>query len=97
MSEVKQKSELLQQYVALERASEHMLDAARAHNWDEVCRLEGACAVMTALLGRRARETPLQPHEQRERMRILRSILVNDAQIRQICQPVPAVLDAVLH
>lgn len=86
-------SSLLRHYAALECASQEMLKAARAGDWDSVCRLEGACAVVIARMGELADQMPLQPHEQGERLRILRSILANDAQIRRICQPLPALLD----
>lgn len=89
-----QPSSLLRHYAALECASHEMLRAARAGDWDSVCRLEGACAVVIARMGTLAQELPLQPHEQGERLRILRSILANDAEIRRICQPLPAMLDA---
>ena len=36
-------SQLLSYYEAIERASAEMLSAARAGNWDEVVKLEGAC------------------------------------------------------
>ena len=81
-------------YAALEGASQEMLEAARAGDWDTVCRLEGACAVVIARLRQAMRETPLSREEQPERMRILRAILANDAEIRRICQPLPSFLDA---
>ena len=80
-------SGLLRYYAALECASQEMLEAARSGDWDSVCRLEGACAVVIAQLRQQAQEQPLAPHEQPERMRILRSILAIDAEIRRICHP----------
>lgn len=87
-------SEVLRHYNALECASDEMLQAARAGDWDSVCRLEGACAVVIAQLRRMTQHQALQAHEQAERMRILRAILANDAEIRRICQPLPSLLDA---
>ena len=87
-------SALLRHYAALDCASEEMLQAARAGDWDSVCRLEGACAVVIAQLRRMTQHQALQAHEQAERMRILRAILANDAEIRRICQPLPSLLDA---
>jgi flagellar protein FliT len=87
-------SSLLRHYAALEAASSEMLQAARAGDWDSVCHLEGACAVVIAKVRRLAQEHPLRPQEQQERMRILRSIMANDAQIRRICEPLPSMLDA---
>ncbi|HZY19151.1 MAG TPA: flagellar protein FliT [Ramlibacter sp.] len=87
-------SALLRHYEALDCASEEMLEAARAGDWDSVCRLEGACALVISRLQSLARQQPLPPHEQRERMRILRAILARDAEIRRICEPMPSLLDA---
>ena len=86
-------SKLLRYYAALESASNEMLQAARAGDWDSVCHLEGACAVMIAKVRQLAQEQPLQPQEQDERMRILRSIMAHDAEIRRICEPLPSILD----
>jgi flagellar protein FliT len=80
---------VLRYYVALEGASREMLEAARSGDWDAVCRLEGACAVVIARLQRLKEQFPLSPSEQPERLRILRAILANDAEIRRIAQPEP--------
>jgi flagellar protein FliT len=71
-----------------------MLQAARAGDWDRVCRLEGACAVVIARLRLLGREHTLGPEEQRERMRILRQIVVRDAEIRRICDALSGPADA---
>ena len=84
----------LRYYAALECASQEMLDAARAGDWDTVCRLEGACTVVIGKLKMFSREMPLLPAEQPERMRILKAIVANDAEIRRICHPLPAFLDS---
>ena len=86
-------SVLLRHYAALECASVEMLEAARAGDWDSVCRLEGACAVVIARLRELAEHQVLPREEQRERMRILRNIVARDAEIRRICDPLPALLD----
>jgi flagellar protein FliT len=86
-------SALLRHYEALDGASREMLAAARAGDWDSVCRLEGACAVVIARLTELARLQPLPREEQGERMRILRQIVARDAEIRRICEPMPALLD----
>lgn len=86
-------SDLMRHYAALECASREMLQAAREGDWDSVCRLEGACAVVIAQLRRLAERQQLEPHERNERIRILRAILSNDAEIRRICEPMPAMMD----
>ncbi len=84
---------ILSYYAALECASAEMLQAARNGDWDSVCRLEGACAVVVARLRQIALQKPLREREQGTRLRILRAILANDAEIRRICEPLPAMLD----
>lgn len=78
-------SEVLRHYAALEAASHDMLRAARDGDWDTVCRLEGACAVVIGRLRELVGGRELESREQSERMRILRTILANDAEIRRIC------------
>ncbi len=85
---------LLRYYEALQCASQEMLLAARNGDWDSVCRLEGACTVVIEALRKAAQDKPLSPGEQKDRMRILRAILANDAEIRQLCDPLPAILDS---
>lgn len=84
---------LLRYYLALEGASCEMLEAARAGDWDSVCRLEGACAVVIARLRKLKASCPLPPEDQPERMRILRTILANDAEVRRLCEPLPEIID----
>lgn len=86
-------SALLRHYEALDGASEQMLQAARAGDWDTVCRLEAACAVVIVRLRALAQQPPLAPPEQAQRQRILRAILTRDAEIRRLADPWPHVLD----
>ena len=78
---------LLNYYEAIERASQDMLDAARHGNWDQVLKLEGACAVLIAQLKQSAASSPLGADEAQFKSRIMQRILVNDAEIRQLAEP----------
>jgi len=80
-------AELLTFYEAIEQASAEMLAAARAGNWDEVVKLEGACVLLISQLKNAARENDLKPDEARAKSRIMQRILVNDAEIRQLAEP----------
>lgn len=80
-------TELLSYYEAIERASQDMLEAARTGNWDEVVKLEGACAVLIAQLKHAAGQRPLGADEAQLKSRIMQRILVNDAEIRQLAEP----------
>jgi flagellar protein FliT len=87
---------LLNYYQAIEKASQDMLDAARSGNWDQVLKLEGACAVLISQLKRSAGERPLGDDEILFKSRIMQRILINDAEIRQLAEPWLDDLDALL-
>ncbi len=80
---------LMQWYRALGAASEQMLEAARSGDWEAVCRIEGASTVLVAQLRRLRASQDLAASLERERLDILRSIVMNDAEIRRIMQPLP--------
>ena len=52
-------SQLLNYYEAIEQASQDMLEAARNGNWDQVVKLEGACALLISQLKHAAAQQPL--------------------------------------
>jgi flagellar protein FliT len=79
---------LLNYYQAIEKASQDMLEAARTGNWDQVLKLEGACALLISQLKQTAQnEAPLGKEEAQFKSRIMQRILVNDAEIRQLAEP----------
>jgi flagellar protein FliT len=87
---------LLHYYQAIEKASQDMLNAARNGNWNEVLKLEGACALLISQLKHRAAESSLGTDEAQFKSRIMQRILVNDAQIRQLAEPWLEELDDML-
>ena len=80
-------TKLLNYYEAIEKASADMLAAARTGNWDEVVKLEGACAVLIAQLKSAAQSSQLMSGEAKEKSRIMQRILLNDAEIRHLAEP----------
>ena len=80
-------SALLQYYEAIEQASEQMLEAARGGDWDQVVKLEGACALLISQLKHAAGGRALGEDEAQLKSRIMQRILVNDAQIRHLAEP----------
>jgi flagellar protein FliT len=78
---------LLQYYEAIEQASEQMLDAARGGDWDQVVKLEGACALLITQLKNAAQTHELGQDERQLKGRIMKRILVNDAEIRTLAEP----------
>ena len=84
--------QLLSYYEAIERASVDMLAAARAGNWDEVVKLEGACVLLISRLKNAAIDPEIARDAQameaaKAKSRIMQRILVNDAEIRHLAEP----------
>lgn len=84
-------------YRAIENTSNKMLAAAQAEDWDEVVRLEGACAVLIEQLRVESAGVELSAELQAEKNRIMISILRHDAQIRRLAEPWLGDLDQLLH
>ena len=78
---------LIDYYKAIEESSSKMLNAAKAEDWDQVVRFEGACAVLIEQLRARAHSEELLPEQRNEKTRIMQRILNNDAQIRYLAEP----------
>ena len=78
---------LIDYYKAIENTSVRMVEAARCENWDEVVRLEGACAVLIEQLRHESRTQVLSATQRAEKNRIMLSILRHDAQIRSLAEP----------
>ena len=86
-------STLIDYYKAIEGASQQMLQAALSQDWDEVVRLEGACAVLIEQLHQRSRSESLLESQRPEKARIMHRILRNDAEIRYLTEPWLSELD----
>lgn len=80
-------TQLLSYYEAIEQASADMLSAARSGHWDEVVKLEGACALLISQLKHAAAKDQLAPNEAKLKSRIMQRILLNDAEIRNLAEP----------
>ncbi len=78
---------LLDYYKAIEKTSRQMLEAAQQEDWDQVVRLEGACAVLIAQLRYKSRSAELGPEERKEKVAIMQRILRTDAEIRHLAEP----------
>jgi len=89
-------SALLNYYEAIEQASADMLSAARSGDWDQVVKLEGACAVLISQLKHAASAQQLDNEEAQLKSRIMQRILINDAEIRQLAEPWLEDLDSIL-
>ena len=78
---------LLSYYEAIEQASADMLNAAKAGDWDQVVKLEGACVLLISQLKHAARQAPLDSEAAKAKSRIMQRILINDAEIRHLAEP----------
>lgn len=78
---------LLSYYEAIEQASADMLNAAKAGDWDQVVKLEGACVLLISQLKHAARNAPLDADAAKAKSRIMQRILINDAEIRHLAEP----------
>ena len=78
---------LLSYYEAIEQASADMLSAAKAGDWDQVVKLEGAGVLLISQLKHAARNSPLDAEAAKAKSRIMQRILINDAEIRHLAEP----------
>ena len=88
---------MIDYYRAIEESSAKMLQAAQNKDWDGVARYEGTCAVLIEQLRFRSKDEKLEPELRKEKARIMRRILDNDAQIRILAEPWLASLDPLLQ
>jgi flagellar protein FliT len=89
-------TELLNYYEAIERASADMLSAARAGDWEQVVKMEGACVLLISQLKQAASNDSLSNSGAQRKARIMHRILVNDAEVRQLAEPWLDQLDQLL-
>jgi flagellar protein FliT len=89
-------TQLLSYYEAIEQASADMLSAAKAGDWDQVVKLEGACVLLISQLKHAARQVPLDAEAAKTKSRIMQRILINDAEIRHLAEPWLQDLDSLL-
>lgn len=86
---------IIEHYEAIAGASRRMLKAARAGQWDEVSLEEDSCRALIAAL-KRARATGSTPARREQRLALLRSMLADDAEIRELSEPWLQQLEALL-
>jgi len=87
---------LIHRYEAIALASRCMLTAARRGDWDEVARLEQRCCALIDQLKAAAAFERLDADDQRIRLRLLRDILADDAEMRARAEPWLARLEALI-
>lgn len=88
---------LIEHYEAIAAASRQMLEAARADDWDEVARQEARCRTLIGGLKRATASGALARADRRQRLALLRTILADDAEIREIAEPWLKEIEALLQ
>lgn len=79
---------MLEHYEAILDVSHRMLAAARRGDWDAVAQAEAEVdARFQALRQCQGPDRLLEAHERRRRLEILRDVLADDAEIRNLAQP----------
>ncbi len=89
--------QIVDRYRRMADASRRMLDAARQDDWDRVCVVENECAQLVAELSRIGDLAPLDPALRQQKIDLLKRVLADDAEIRQLGQPWLKKLDALLR
>jgi flagellar protein FliT len=87
---------MIQHYEAIAAASRRMLDAARAGDWDAVGQEEDHCRALISTLKRSHPEAAVASAARRQRMALLRAMLADDAEIRELSEPWLKQLEALL-
>ena len=78
---------ILQVYEGISDITRRMLDAARGHDWERLAALEKECGVrLQSLLGVED-SLPRDAEYQRRKAALIRRVLDDDAQIRDIVEP----------
>lgn len=87
---------MIEHYEAIAVASRRMLDAARAGDWDAVGQEEDRCRALISTLKRSNPEALVARAERRQRLVLLRAMLADDAEIRELSEPWLKQLEALL-
>jgi flagellar protein FliT len=80
-------SRLIGFYLSIEQASRDMLAAARDSDWTQVGSIQKECSLLIDQVRRMNGRVVLSRNEQRAKMRIVRQIVQNEAQIRRLSHP----------
>ncbi|MCZ7563158.1 MAG: flagellar protein FliT [Burkholderiales bacterium] len=79
--------DVMKYYESLAATSADMLAAARAGDWDAVVAAEHRCATQIEALRASGDRRPTGEEERRRRVEIIRRLLADDAEIRELADP----------
>jgi flagellar protein FliT len=89
--------EILATYETLSALTGDMLAAARHADWDQLAALERACQPHVAALTEHDTPRALDPAGMQRKLALIRKILADDAQIRDLTEPWLAELQGMLR
>lgn len=85
---------VIDHYREIESTASEMLEAGRAGNWTRVGDLETTIRTLADGIARAGGPDALDAEQQRERLRILRRLIVLDGELRRLADPVNAWVDS---
>jgi flagellar protein FliT len=80
-------SETLRCYESIKQLSGEMRLAAQRGDWDELLRQEASCVSLVTQLRAQLEKQPLAVHEKGQKIQLIRQILADDAEIRNLLHP----------
>jgi flagellar protein FliT len=80
-------SELIATYEAILQVTTQMLDAARAGDWDRLVDRERECRRLVDCVATTKAEIRLEPEARQRKVEIIRKVLADDAEIRNLAEP----------
>jgi len=90
--------EILALYETVADITDQMLAAARTGNWEELAVLETRCSSQVEILRQKdLPRQPLTPLAREKKTRIIKKILEDDRQIRDLTEPWMAQLSAMIN
>lgn len=88
---------VIEVYEAVLSVTEEMLHAARRGDWDQLVERERACRTLVDWLRENADSVTLPPSAQARKIEIVRKVLADDAEIRNLTEPQLARLGKMLE
>ena len=80
-------AEMIDTYEDILAVTGRMLDAARAANWDQLVNREQECRKLVESLMSARDEFVLEPQVRKRKVEIIRQVLADDAEIRNLTEP----------
>lgn len=89
--------EVIYLYETVAGITDQMVSAAREHDWDRLAELESLCANHVATLKSGESPVPLSTMMREQKVRIIKKILADDREIRNITEPWMQQLSAMIN